>query len=1320
MFKPNPTSPQPRTGDECAIIQLLNIIYMRKINLLLLMLLTVFGSSGAWADDVIFVGNSSDQTTYSNRLVGATATQSYSETVYKKSLLTGLEEGSGIKRIMYKGTYTGDEGSLPLMVWIGNTTDEAPATQQYLADGTTYNYDMADPDELGMTLIYDGNYTVTSPGEDGVVLSFDVPSSFRYTGNNLRIMVAKVEETTLSRALNIYCAKASPSDAALKNTMFRQNSGIFSLTSSPFVWIETGVASDHNFKITANTLPTQATIDVAYEASITVENQGIDEAAGGYTVKYYFDDEEVATATAVALAKGATTTFTFAYTPTTLGRHTSYAEIVFPDGASVKTSKVQMKVEEADPRWSWDFEDNSWPDGCYYTKYQLDSYIHLKDNGYYITPTDNTGSTEALIFITPLLHAKASEPIYFDAAKFYNYTHTDDPLKVMISTDRKTWTTIATFTPSQYTGAQVGGSSSDLWDFVNLSATVPTEGDYYVAFQGQVRLDNFYGLKAVEQAHDLWITEEDLPTTGTANNEVKATLTVMNLFNATETASAKYYINGTVVGEAAQQNLTSRSEKTFTLTCMPHETGTYNSYIELTLADGTTLRSSEVEITIGEEEPKGEATVGTYNSYSSSIPVQTTSTGSYSDMVWSASELQSVGIGEGTAIKGIIFKGYSSSEVTAPVQMWVSNSTATTPVVGSDPTDDMSNTEGMTKVYDGDYTFKKGGTYGAANQVDIMTVMFDEPLVFDGTNLRVHAQCVQSEMQSGVSFAYTNTTGAAYKAKSQWGTGYYGNDSSKLPWITLLFDKEASHLTGTLTIKNADGTVSPIADTKITLTADDGTQYSGTTDSEGQYDITVMQDAKTYAIAFEYTAKTTFPIAEDDKSVNLGGSSKVKDIQLEEGVDFLIESVDAPTTATTNTAYTATVTATNYNATTLAAADYTAILYVDGKAVAEAEKSDVASMEKATFTFSFTPHETGTFSNCYIALAGPTTTVQTEAYELTIAAETAGGEVQVGNENGTSNKSPFYWYDADAAGGVMVDFAYTPAMLAAFDVKANAKITSITFKKANGTSKTFTKESLKIWVALEDANEPFTAGDIDQTKMKKYAIYDDVSANVIDDVVIDMSADPIVYDGTSRIRIYVENNGYGSWGSVTYYYDNNSGGQKAYYKKASASSWTSDSGTPVAYFTLAAATHFTGSVADKGSQPVAGAKVTLTNAENDVVYYATTDEEGLFDVEVIQNDKDYVVTVEAEGFETLEAEGTVNVSEGDSTDNAYVLSSADVLLGDANGDGEVDINDYVTVISYIQEEEPSPFVFENADVNGDGEIDINDYVGIIDIILNEE
>jgi hypothetical protein len=62
--------------------------------------------------------------------------------------------------------------------------------------------------------------------------------------------------------------------------------------------------------------------------------------------------------------------------------------------------------------------------------------------------------------------------------------------------------------------------------------------------------------------------------------------------------------------------------------------------------------------------------------------------------------------------------------------------------------------------------------------------------------------------------------------------------------------------------------------------------------------------------------------------------------------------------------------------------------------------------------------------------------------------------------------------------------------------------------------------------------------------------------------------------------------------------------------------------------------------------------------------------------------------------------------------------TVDIILGDANGDGEVNVNDVTVVINYILEKNPTPFVFDNADVNGDGGVTVLDVTAIINIILN--
>ena len=70
----------------------------------------------------------------------------------------------------------------------------------------------------------------------------------------------------------------------------------------------------------------------------------------------------------------------------------------------------------------------------------------------------------------------------------------------------------------------------------------------------------------------------------------------------------------------------------------------------------------------------------------------------------------------------------------------------------------------------------------------------------------------------------------------------------------------------------------------------------------------------------------------------------------------------------------------------------------------------------------------------------------------------------------------------------------------------------------------------------------------------------------------------------------------------------------------------------------------------------------------------------------------------------------------------FEMPAADVFIGaefvfvadhgDANGDGEFNIIDVLTVLNYILGKDPQPFDFEQADMNGDGVIDISDAMAI--------
>ena len=60
-----------------------------------------------------------------------------------------------------------------------------------------------------------------------------------------------------------------------------------------------------------------------------------------------------------------------------------------------------------------------------------------------------------------------------------------------------------------------------------------------------------------------------------------------------------------------------------------------------------------------------------------------------------------------------------------------------------------------------------------------------------------------------------------------------------------------------------------------------------------------------------------------------------------------------------------------------------------------------------------------------------------------------------------------------------------------------------------------------------------------------------------------------------------------------------------------------------------------------------------------------------------------------------------------------------VILGDANDDTFVNVNDITTIANYILNGSTDPFNFKNADVNGDNTINVNDIVETAAIILEK-
>ena len=59
------------------------------------------------------------------------------------------------------------------------------------------------------------------------------------------------------------------------------------------------------------------------------------------------------------------------------------------------------------------------------------------------------------------------------------------------------------------------------------------------------------------------------------------------------------------------------------------------------------------------------------------------------------------------------------------------------------------------------------------------------------------------------------------------------------------------------------------------------------------------------------------------------------------------------------------------------------------------------------------------------------------------------------------------------------------------------------------------------------------------------------------------------------------------------------------------------------------------------------------------------------------------------------------------------------MLGDVNGDGEVNVSDVVALANFAMGEIPEGFIKEAADLNNDGEVNIGDVVQLANNVMGE-
>ena len=888
------------------------------------------------------------------------------------------------------------------------------------------------------------------------------------------------------------------------------------------------------------------------------------------------------------------------------------------------------------------FADGKFPAGTYVegNSWTVDKYTN-GDGNYSAVNSSITPMTK---FVLPKIHLGEGETLTFTAAKRSD----NSKLNVYYSADRVNWTLAqaisadASADADKFATDKYSGSSYtyiDIFKYKSFTPAIPA-GDWYVAFEaGYSRVGSIVGgtVLAIPE-HELLVSNVVMPEDGVVNHAYAASVTIANVGSADIAEgelTAKLYFGETAMQTQALPALASGASTSVSFNVPLREAGTFVTKIAV---EGTVTAEATANIVVAQETPSGSKQVGTVTATNTNVPAHLTYRNSDSEIIYTQDV---IGLAEGTAIKGLTFKGYKSSkELPLSLEVWMENTTDAAPDASAP-----HSTEGMTKVYSNPNIVL--GTIGDSNNhMPIFDLDFSStPFVYTGGNLRV---IVQSRSTTYVSTNFemdgNRKNMAIYRSSDSPLDEEDKYRTADMPVVYLHIDKEATSLSGTVTANGA-----PVADAEVKI-ASGIVEYSGTTDAEGKYTFPVYQDN------LEYTMTVTKDgYFEKTETVAFNGVSIVKDVALESAEGFKISSFNIPETGEVNTAYTATVKLLNGIA--KEAGSYTAHLFVNDGILAGAEAVAIDKNAEQEFTFTYMPREAGTVS-VYAKFTYASGYVQTEAVNVTIAEEKADAEVIVGEANSTDKAGAIKPYNNYSR----TEIIYPKSLI---NLPAGTKLDAIRFYGSH-YAKDF-KITLNAWVGNVAEGTALQGFGVDGlTQVATDQIIDmnkTISETAMEPIVELTFPDGFVYDG-GDVRLYLDASAT-DWVSTLFEVDKNVSGQAqqaASDSKLTDSSWKSGISLPVAHFVVSPYKTLSGAVKNEKGEAVASAYITLASADG-VEYYSETDAEGAFSMEVIKYGKEYTLTVSHPSYDAYTHPETISLADGNISGLAITLTKTYTFSG---------------------------------------------------------
>ena len=936
------------------------------------------------------------------------------------------------------------------------------------------------------------------------------------------------------------------------------------------------------------------------------------------------------------------------------------------DVVGTRTGNISISTEGAEPfvmpvagvvvdpsKLFVNFEDQKFPEGTY-NELDDEGEVHwaVKSVGTYSEPNyaadhDRVGNLTK--FVLPKMKAEEGDVMSFRAAKKNTGVH----LNVLYSADRKSWTTAKAISEDAANEADRFSDEgyTNNYEFKTFTVDNIPAGEWYVAFEGDyVRVDDIMGYTLLEVPdYDLIVEGASFPSTAMVNYASTASATIVNIGKADVKEgelTAKIYLNDEEAASASVPAIASGESATIAIAFTPHQAGATTIRMAV---EGVATADATAEMTVAEETTSNYVQVGEASTSTSGGPFKFYNYRSITEIIYPK---EAIGIPAGTKILGLTFKGYyTGKNVQSNINVYIANESGTA-FKGYDVT-------GMTQ-YSGVFDMTNGGG-SSSNPIDVITVTFPEGIVYNGENIRIVTTADSDGWQSVYFEVDNNYSSAAQQKASDSGSledleaGASWSALSYMPVAYFAVEKDATTISGTVTAKESG---SAIEGAEVKLTSGD-VEYAGTTGADGRYEFAVKQDALTYNMEVAKEGYFTYR----SNGISFAEGSAVKDVEMDEATGINIMSVSIPTEGEVNS--TMTVKATIENGLEKEAGSYTAVLYVDGVAAAEAEAVALEAFKSYDFEFVYTPHAEGEVS-AYVEFKNEYNTATSEPQTIAIAAESANAEVRVGTPTEFSTAGPIRFYDQYT----QTEIIYPKEMIS---LEAGAKILSISFK---GYTESRTADPVvNVWIGNVPEGSALQGDDVTEltqvTPEYGTMVTIEPAGSESEPIAIFTAEIPdgFTYEG-GDIRIFTQSES-DAWTYTYFEIDNNVQGQaQQRYDYSSIDNVASKSWTgiemPVVYFGISPTKNISGTVTFwKDNAPAEGAKVTLRSGE--VEYYGTTEADGTYSIDVIKHSLVYDMIVSLEGYEDTVVEG-ISFAEGDVVKDAELLTQEEAGISATDAD----------------------------------------------------